>query len=352
MVIKAHGLDEATKLRRFDTKDLARRLGAISPDRIFINGFPARSPAAAFNPGLGLDGDYLVLYPRIVVGYYKYVSAIVEVRIPLSDVVSGTASANVYASNLAVLPSTEYDFWGAEDPRVYRINDLEVMTYTGRTSRYFSSEIERTLPITAVRIDGVWRRVIVHKPPPGLGSVKTDKNAFLVETGGSLFLFHRPETGKRYQMLASKLPYKVLSLLELPPSEPDSAVPLTSWEVIQRAAFEEKIGWATPPIPMRDGLLVFLHGVDNRINAYRVFATLIEAGKDGIVLKAVTPRYIMAPRENYEVYGDRPLTIFPCGAVEIDEGILVSYGAADYMIGLALIDVDDLLSELDLGRIY
>ena len=73
---------------------------------------------------------------------------------------------------------------------------------------------------------------------------------------------------------------------------------------------------------------------------------------EGPVVRAVTPRYIMAPREPYEVYGDRPYTVFPCGAARIDDKLLVSYGAADYMVAFALIDVDELLAEIDRGRIF
>lgn len=88
------------------------------------------------------------------------------------------------------------------------------------------------------------------------------------------------------------------------------------------------------------------------LQAYRVFAALIELHpREGPQVLAVTRRYVMEPRESYEVYGDRPYTVFPCGAVAGKEGLIVSYGGADYVTALALIDLDELLGELDKGRI-
>jgi len=61
----------------------------------------------------------------------------------------------------------------------------------------------------------------------------------------------------------------------------------------------------------------------------------------------------MEPRELYEVYGDRPYVVFPCGASLVDDStLLLSYGAADQFVGLAAIDLDSLFAELDRGRIY
>ncbi|MMZ66600.1 hypothetical protein D1872_291100 [compost metagenome] len=61
----------------------------------------------------------------------------------------------------------------------------------------------------------------------------------------------------------------------------------------------------------------------------------------------------MAPKEDYEKFGDRPQTIFPCGLWPINrEEYLISYGAGDYFSGIGLININELLGELDKGRIY
>jgi len=60
----------------------------------------------------------------------------------------------------------------------------------------------------------------------------------------------------------------------------------------------------------------------------------------------------MEPKTPYELYGDRPLTIFPSGSQVVDGKLIVSYGAADYMIGFGVIELSDLFTALDKGRLY
>jgi predicted GH43/DUF377 family glycosyl hydrolase len=354
---RSPGAVEAARLRLYETRDMARRAGTISPDRLFINGFPARNPIAAFNPGMIVEGEAALVYPRIIIGYYKYVSAIVETRVPLEDILSGQVSLNVYSSNLAIMPSTEHDLWGAEDPRAYNLAGRPAITYTGRTISYFEPGYgDRTLALTAVNAGGRWVKAVAHRPSPSLrGFIVNDKNAFLLNVDDKLYFFHRPQlrTGE-YILVASELPSSAWEALSNPANGPVEVESSRDWLVMDAAPFEEKIAWATPPLHVRGRTFLFLlHGVGRRLQAYRVFAAEIELSpSEGPIVRAVTPYYIMGPREAYEVYGDRPYTVFPCGAARIDDELLLSYGAADYMVAFALLDYTELLSALDRGRIY
>ena len=159
---RAKGFSEASKRRRFETTDIVRRLGVIAPNRIYLNNYPISNPIAAFNPALTVNGDEIVVYARIIVGYYMYVSAIVSVRVPIEDLYTGNININYYASQPTIHPSTRYDVWGTEDPRVYEIDGELYMTFTGRTAYYFSPRArrERALPVTAVKIGNyhIWRK--------------------------------------------------------------------------------------------------------------------------------------------------------------------------------------------------
>ncbi|RUM47967.1 MAG: glycosidase, partial [Hyperthermus sp.] len=54
----------------------------------------------------------------------------------------------------------------------------------------------------------------------------------------------------------------------------------------------------------------------------------------------------------YEIYGDRPYTIFPCGLWQLNgKEALITYGAADYMAGIGLLNIDELKGLLDKGLI-
>lgn len=43
----------------------------------------------------------------------------------------------------------------------------------------------------------------------------------------------------------------------------------------------------------------------------------------------------MEPKEIYEIYGDRPYVVFPCGAGIVKDKIYLTYGGADSVIGIA-----------------
>jgi len=350
---KAVGFEEAVKLRTFETRDIFKRLGVISPNRLFINNFPLANPTTVFNASFIVErGEVAEVYARIVLGYFLYVSAIVRIEVPVSDILEGGISINYYSSEIVVYPSTRYDIWGCEDPRVYYIDGKLYMTYAGRSSQYFRpATIERVLPVTAVSTGNgkSWSKLYVHTLPSSMRmKVETDKDAFIVKIGDDYYLFHRPHLwdGKHY-LLVSKM-----GLPQLPnPGSPQEVSPVEMFEVMPIPDFELKIGWACPVTVSSRRAVALVHGVDKELEVYRVFAVELELGKE-IVVAALTPFYVMEPRTPYEIYGDRPYTIFPCGAQIVDNKLIVSYGAADFMIGFAAADFSELMSALDKGRLY
>lgn len=351
---KSIGFYESKQIRKFETKDIVKRLGAISPNRVFINNHPIANPIAIFNSSaIARDSDVVETYARIIVGYYLYVSAIVRLEIPLTDILEGTININYYSSELVLYPSTKYDIWGCEDPRVYRINGEIFLTYAGRSTNYFMKPAapESVLSITAVPRGNHrhWRKKYVHIFNGELRKqVIHDKNTLMIKIGDKTFLLHRP------RLIDGKY-YLLISEVRIPRDcnqEPCEAISYNSLEVIPPANFEEKLGWATILEIRGNRVTALIHSVDKDIGAYRILGLEFLLEKEGVVVSAVTPHYIMEPKTPYELYGDRPFTVFPCGAVIVDGDIIISYGAADYMVGFGLIDYAELKSALDDGRIY
>ncbi|ABM81265.1 glycosidase [Hyperthermus butylicus] len=346
----AEGAAEAASARRPETRDIVRRLGVIPPERITITNYPVARPLAVFNAALSVEEDNARIYARIIMGYYLYISAIAEINIPLEDINDGSVGWRNYAAAIVVYPSTRYDVWGTEDPRVFRLDEKLYMVYTGRTVNYFrqGAERERTLPVAAVMEENGWTKKAVFVLPPGLRRhLISDKNAFLVRVGGDLLLFHRPHMDdNRFYLAVSKveeLPHTCSSgICEIEVRD-------TVW-VLPQAPFETKIGWATPPVDVAgDTVIALAHGVDREIGVYRVFAVKLRySRKRGITVESVTPTYIMEPREIYEVYGDRPYTIFPCGAWRVDrDTVLLTYGAGDYVVGIGSLNINELIDMLE-----
>lgn len=340
-------LNKVTKIpRESRTEDIVKRLGVITTNRVHLKKFPLDNPVVVFNPSMAIEKGIVALYGRITLGYYTYASAVAELKIPLEDVYDNLSLGN-YAAEIKVLPDNKFDICGVEDPRVYEINGKKLMTYCGRTVDYFNPAIrtERTLPVTAVLENGDWRKLGVFRLPPGLRKfVVSDKNAFLAKMGDGLRFFHRVHMrDENDYVVVSKVPEEILGYREFTEITVCDTV-----AVLEKAEFEDKIGWGTPPVKIDKEYLFLLHGVGRETKHYRVFALLMD---DKMGIKSITPYYIMGPKELYEFYGDRPFVVFPCGAQAIDDKILISYGAADLAVGIGEIDISEIMSILDSNRI-
>ena len=331
-------------VRENKTVDIVKRKKVIVAEDIILEKHPVRKPVTVFNPSVVLTDNEIRIFARVVLGYFTYASAIAEIRTNFDDFYR----TEKYIGKLIVLPDSKYDIWGAEDPRAYYIGDNVYITYCGRTVNYFDPSIrtERTLPITAVEVgDEQWDKIMVTRLSEDFRSfVISDKDAFLVKNGDEYKLFHRLHLkNEQFYLVVSKLNQ------ELP--EELSEVPVTNTEVVLEAEkFEDKLGWGTPPIKVdKNKYVLLLHGVESETKAYKVLAAELN---NNLELIAVTPYYIMEPKEIYERYGDRPYVVFPCGACLLDDKLLISYGAADSAIGIGEIDISELMSILDKGRIW
>ncbi len=339
--------EKVSEKREPKTVDIVKRLVAITAENVELQNHPIKKPTTVFNPSIFVEGDIVKIYGRIILGYFTYASAIAEFSLSYDEIYR--CHPKVYKAKITVYPENKYDYWGVEDPRVYRIGDHLFMTYCGRTVNYFNPtvRIERTLPVTAVFKDGKWKKTCVFRMPEELRSfVISDKDAFLVETSENLFLFHRLHmVNEKFYLTISRVP---VDFSKINHEDLDEIVVKDTVVAFKESKFEAKLGWATPPIKIDNESLVFIHGVDKKTYCYRVFAVLIN--EDGNIT-AVTPYYIMEPRETYEIYGDRPYTVFPCGAQKIDDKVLISYGASDCVIGIGEIDLSELLHMLDRNRL-
>ncbi len=331
--------------RNYKTVDMVERLYVITPFHIRISNHPIDRPRTVFNPSMRITEEGIRIYARVTLGYYTYASAVAEFDISFEDLFSRREKE--FVAELTILPSNKYDFWGVEDPRVYEIEGNIYATYCGRTVSYFDPHIrvERTLPVTAVFRNGKWKKIAVFRMQDELRSfVVSDKNAFMMKAK-DLMLFHRLHMlNEKFYLSVCKIPQDVLTLDEFKEIVVGSNITVLE----ERKDFEAKIGWATPPIKVDNEFVVFIHAVDKFMGVYRIFAVLMN--EEG-VFTAVTPFYIMEPKETYEIFGDRPYVVFPCGA-ELKEGyIYISYGGADSVIGIGRIKLDDLLTVLYENRI-
>jgi predicted GH43/DUF377 family glycosyl hydrolase len=113
-----------------------------------------------------------------------------------------------------------------------------------------------------------------------------------------------------------------------------------------------KIGLSPPPLETPEGWLVIYHGVRHTPAGliYRFGLALFDL-EDPRVLIRRGEEWIFGPSEPYEMTGDVPNVVFPCGLVhdrDRDE-LRLYYGAADTSIALATAKLSDLLDWLRTG---
>ncbi len=110
-----------------------------------------------------------------------------------------------------------------------------------------------------------------------------------------------------------------------------------------------KIGLASQPIATPEGWLVVYHGVRQTPAGalYRVGMALLDLDDPRRVLRR-GEEWIVGPEAPYEIVGDIPKVIFPCGAVLNDATgeFHLYYGAADTCVGLMTAQLADLLDWL------
>ena len=121
--------------------------------------------------------------------------------------------------------------------------------------------------------------------------------------------------------------------------------------------WDERIGPGTPPVKTRAGWLLLYHGVATHfasVNLYQAGALLLDL-EDPSRLVARTRYNLLEPRAPYETVGQVPNVVFPSGWVveSFDEEgfarpesrVLVFYGAADTVVGLAATTIGELLDD-------
>ncbi|MFC1920143.1 glycosidase [Chloroflexota bacterium] len=116
----------------------------------------------------------------------------------------------------------------------------------------------------------------------------------------------------------------------------------------------DKIGAGAQPIKTKYGWLLITHGVDES-HIYRLGVMVLDLADPKILLYR-SPNPILEPRESFEI-GEPgkcwvPNVVFSCGAVpregskeilDAEDEVIVYYGAADTVLGVAIARVSDLI---------
>ncbi len=222
------------------------------------------------------------------------------------------------------------ELWGVEDPRITFVPDLGryVIVYTAFGKAGPGVAIATTEDF--VSFDRI-----------GLVMQSDDKDAalFPCRFGGEFALIHRPSNERGADIWIS--------------FSPD----LQNWgghAVLLPARLgawwdSNKVGLSTPPILTDEGWLVLYHGVRRHASGslYRVGLALFDAKNPAVCLRRGTG-WVFGPSARYEIEGDVPYVVFPCGVTLRPDGdtLYIYYGASDTSVCLAVASVRELLAHL------
>jgi len=219
--------------------------------------------------------------------------------------------------------------WGVEDPRLTRVDELDawVISYTAFGPGGPAISLATTRDFRSVERLGVVR-------------TPEDKNGALLprRVDGDFVLFHRPVTviGARSDVWLSRSS----DLRQWGSPEPVFTARSGGWWDSAR------IGMGPPPLETPEGWLVVYHGVRQTVagSLYRVGLALLDLDRPTQVIRRCS-EWVLGPNEDYELMGDVPGVVFPCGLVhdaDTDE-LRLYYGAADTCIAMASGSLTDVL---------
>lgn len=225
-----------------------------------------------------------------------------------------------------IAPTNEAEKEGCEDPRITLIDGKLHLVYTafGQHEREKLFQIAHTSITTEDFLDKKWQWEKKFLPFPGI----RNKNGLLLpkKINNQYIMFHRLDPDlciARSEDLQNWCGLKYI----MGPRQ-------NSWDAW-------KIGTTGPPIELNEGWLFIYHGVDYEKN-YRLGTALLDKqNPEKVIYRSKEP--ILTPEKEYERFGDVPNVVYSCGFVKIDNQILIYYGGADSVLGVATYDLAELL---------
>ncbi len=222
---------------------------------------------------------------------------------------------------------------GCEDPRLTEIKDKIYMCYTA-----FDGQNPPRVALTSILTADFVRKKWNWALPILISSPETmDKNAaiFPKKINGKYAILHRPGVSIWLDFVDSldfdgKTWIKGKIIMDPRSGGNDS----------------RKIGISGPPIETRLGWLLLYHDISKKDPpTYRLRAALLDLDNPSrVIIRTKNP--IIEPEMPYEKEGQVPNVVFSCGSAVINNRLFVYYGGADKVIGVATIDIAEILEKL------
>ncbi len=224
-------------------------------------------------------------------------------------------------SNTVIFPITEQQRGGLEDLRMVRFDhgggDYEwIGTYTAYSGRSIRSELLRTVD---------FKRFLLE-PIEGKAGRNKGMALFPEKVGGKYAMVGRQDGKNLFLLKSERLDrWNSEGTLLMEPRFP--------WEFIQ-------IGNCGAPILTDAGWLLFTHGV-GAMRKYSLGCALLDRDNPGKVIGRTAEPVLTAVDADRSGYV--PNVVYTCGALKVEERLLIPYGISDSAVGFATVEIDALL---------
>jgi predicted GH43/DUF377 family glycosyl hydrolase len=229
-------------------------------------------------------------------------------------------------SHPAMAPTSDYEAFGIEDPRITIIEGTYYITYVAVCPFGITTCLASTTDFRSFQRHGA-----IFCP-------ENKDVVFLPERiNGKYYALHRP----------------VSTLFEKHDIWIAESADVRGWGNHRRVMGpraghwdEVKIGASAVPFKTLHGWLEIYHGAD-RNNRYCLGAVLLDSEEPGTVV-ARAERPILEPQADYEIQGFFGNVVFSCGLLHEDDKLRIYYGVADSAIAYAEIPLPAVLQKLNL----
>lgn len=296
---------------------------------------PRGKLGATFNPAAikrDEDGKFVLLVRSVPRGYQK-IGDINEFddnyksQLSLWEGDSPTSLKLVDENSL--MPDTEFDKFGAEDPRISKLGDTYYIFYTSLAKGLGQDDSAEGVRIAMAST----KDFRSYKKHGVIGPDRTSKAGVIFEADNKLHFMWKDEQSSERTMISP-----------VPEDFEDAAAWAEMWQsrdvegdVLLEAQDNdwERFGIepGAPPIETDKGLLVVYSSISETPEWTISLMLLDKDDPTKIISKTQAP--FLKPEEDYEVTGDVNNVVFPCGALIDDEKLYVYYGGADTVCAVA-----------------
>ena len=295
---------------------------------------------SSFNPSvIKVDDGYKMVYRALSsrIPYFQH-------ELNLSTIGFAEAADPIHFKNRKQLISPQYDWekFGCEDPRITKIDDTYYIFYTALGGYPFNGDNIKV----GVATTADFKKVDKHLVTPfnakgaclfpekinGKYAVIITANTDRAPTPPSIGIAYFDSIEDMWDLNIWKNWYDNLEEHKI--------------DLLRDSGHQVEVG--AVPIKTKLGWLLIYSYTKDYFSVDKKFgieAALLDFENPQKII-ARTSDSLLEPREQYELFGKVPYTIFPSGSVVDKDELFVYYGAADTVGAVATINLDDLLTDM------